>query len=270
MERILIIDGNNIAVRAWHVGNINNFFSMIRKVIHNINPHYFIIVFDNGKKSWRHKLYPEYKADRKETPEDLIASLSNLSHVLVKHNICVLDGPEADDVIYGICMSKQAEEIYKYILSSDKDMFGLVSNDIRAITFGRSFTERDIVTEDFVYEKMNVWPYQYHEFKALVGGHDNVPGCPLVGEKAAKFLLIQFGTIEEIYNYIDDIDILPLRDKARIKQSLIDNKEQVELSIELSRIRPNAPAFHLEDCIVPDGALISAMAAEMGELNGNV
>lgn len=266
-KRFLIVDGNNIAARSYYVGNCFNFFSMIDKVQRRVAPHYMAIVFDDARPDWRKKLYPAYKADREESPDSLIMWLTNLRDRLEKTDVAIFTAPEADDAIFGILVSGDAEgeDLDFYIFSSDKDMYGLVDEDTKLVIPG-DYDQNPMGPKE-VFESLGVWPYQVPEYKALVGGHDNIPGCPLVGAKSAAVLLQEFTSIANIYEAIDGIDNLRLRNKAKIKQSLLDNKKDVELSLELSKMYPNVREFTLDECEnLLDSVTVSAIIKDLARV----
>lgn len=270
MIKLLIVDGDNIAHRAFHTSKFS-FFSMLDKAIKRTEPERVAFAFGNGEKGWRHKQYPAYKANRKPPPIGLKRWLSDLVHALFSAGLGVYEDTEADDVINTI-LSRFLYEAdsplsrHAWILSSDKDMYSLVDHDCSVLTFkrcGESHYQQQAVGKQEVRDELGVWPFQVSYYKALVGGHDNVPGCPLIGKKSAQILLGEFTSISNIYDNIDDIDCISLRKKKEIKQSLLDNRQQVELSAELSEITFSRLRIDFDRCVVPDAITLSQVVTNL-------
>ncbi len=268
MERFLIIDGDNLACRAYYAGNIFSFFSMIMQVVDNLTPHGCAFAFGNGEQSWRHKAFPAYKADRDETPDALVAWLVNLVDALKLSGLAVFEGPEADDIVKSLTFVESYDEhesgpsLY-YTLSSDQDMYALSDINNTIISFAGSFVDRINMTPEDVFQKLGVRPGQIADYKALVGGHDNIPGIPRIGKKSAATLLQLFDNIEGIYEYIDDLDsdTLVLRNKKNIKAGLLKHQDDIKFWQELCQL--TAPALEgnpkIEDCLVPNREIVSGI-----------
>lgn len=214
------------------------FTNTLNDVLKNQQPTHIGVVFDPAGPTFRHIEYPEYKANRQETPEDLRASVPYVKQIIEAFNIPILevDGFEADDVV-GTIAKKAAREGYTvYMMTPDKDYCQLVEDNIfmykpRSFGSGIDIMGIDEVNEKFAVEK----PMQVIDILGLWGdSSDNVPGAPGIGEKTAKKLIAAYGSIEGIYENIDDL-------KGKQKEKLIDNKEQVMLSKYLVTIKTDVP-----------------------------
>jgi DNA polymerase-1 len=237
--KLLIVDGSNIATRAYYAGNPFSFFSMVNKAVKAVEADRIVYVFDSGEKGWRHELYPAYKADRKEKPDELILYLNRVVQYLVEAGAAVFQGPEGDDIIASLVAElpyqMKTGEYKIFILSSDTDLYAIFAQDATVINVIKP-PNMNLINFKDVKNELGIWPSQVAEFKALVGGHDNIPGCPLVGAKSAAILLSEFMSINNMYEHIEDVTILPLRRTEDIKKSLIEHKKQVELSLHLSTL----------------------------------
>ena len=241
MDKFLLIDGNNIAFRAYYaLPNLQNskrektsvlfgFSNILIKTIQELKPKYLAIAFDKGKKTFRHKMYNFYKAKRTPTPEDLIVQMPKLKELLKIMNIKVLeeDEIEADDILGILSKSYNTEN---YILSADKDVLQLVSNNTTVIAPKKGVTETIYYTPEKLKEVMGITPAQIIELKALMGdASDNIPGVLGVGEKTAVNLLQTYETLDGVYEHIDEI-------KGKLKEKLEDDKENAYLSKKLATI----------------------------------
>lgn len=253
MEKFVIIDGNNLMFRAFYAlpqlsnfdGEISNavfgFTNMLVKVIKEENPKYIAVAFDVAKKNFRHEKFPEYKGTRKPTPPELISQFPIAKELLKKMKICVVekDGLEADDLMG--CLSRQfnTENI---IVSADRDSFQLISDNTRVMCPLKGITETVMLNMDNIEEFYGVKASQVVDLKSLMGDtSDNIPGVSGVGEKTAKTLIQKYQSLDNIYAHIDEIT-------GKLKEKLINDKEQAYLSQELATIVTNQKLeYSLED-----------------------
>ncbi|AEO08769.1 DNA polymerase I [Buchnera aphidicola str. Ak (Acyrthosiphon kondoi)] len=217
----------------------------ILKMIDNILKKYekskkIIIVFDSPQKTFRTKLFKEYKKNRSPMPNSLSIQIPPLFEILKKIGIKILTMPgiEADDIIGSLSykLEKKGEKIL--IISHDKDMLQLVSPNINI------FNKKDnrIITPEVIKERYGIKPKEFIDFLALIGDvSDNIPGVPKIGIKTALSLLHKFSNIKNIYNNIENIKLLPFRNAKNIAIQLKDNKKQAFLSYELAAIKLNIP-----------------------------
>jgi DNA polymerase-1 len=263
----ILIDGHSLAFRAYYAFAVSRqgllrtstgiptsicfgFINSLLQVIDSQQPQYLAIAFDRGELTFRHEADANYKATRKETPEDFIPDLKNLQELLLGFNLQIvsLPGYEADDVIG--TMAKQASEAgYKVkIVSGDRDLFQLVEQDkIGVLYIDRNSVKSASVYREFapidVEEKLGVQPQQVVDYKALCGDKsDNIPGVRGIGEKTAVKLLQEYGSLEGIYNNLDLIT-------GATKKKLEEGTKDAEHSRHLAQIVIDAPIqVELENC----------------------
>ena len=241
MEKFVIIDGNNLMFRAFYAlpqlanfqGEISNavfgFANMIIKVIKDVQPKYMAVAFDYGKKNFRHERFKEYKGTRKPTPPELISQFPIAKDMLNKMNIKVIEkqGLEADDLIG--CLSKKFDT-ENIIVSADRDIFQLVNDNTTIMFPKKGITETIAITKDNMKELYGVNPNQVIDLKSLMGdASDNIPGVDGVGEKTAISLIEKYGSLDNVYENIDEI-------KGKLKEKLINDKEYAYLSQYLATI----------------------------------
>ena len=257
MKRILVIDGNSIINRAFygvrplttksgkHTNAIFGMINIISKQMNAIKPDYAAVAFDLKHPTFRHELYPEYKAGRHATPEELKSQFPDAKECLSLMGIHVLEMPgyEADDLQGTVAMmAYESEDVESYVLSGDRDLLQLIGDRVSVLLA----TNQDTITmrrAEFN-EKYGVEPEQFVDMKALMGdSSDNIPGVAGVGEKTAGNLIREFGSLDGIYENIDDKRI-----SKGVREKLIRDKENAYLSKKLAAIETNAPvSFSLEE-----------------------
>ncbi len=217
---------------------IYGFTNTLVDVLHKESPSHIAVVFDPGGPTFRHEIYKEYKAHREEMPEDIRKSIPYIKKIIAGFNIPIIqvDKYEADDVIATLA-KKVAEKDHKaYMMTPDKDYAQVVGDKIVMYKPGRGGKEAEVLDADKIREKYKIKdPEQIIDILALMGdSSDNIPGAPGVGEKTAQKLIAKYGSVENLYENIEDL-------KGKQKEKLIENKEQVMLSKELVTIDLNAP-----------------------------
>ena len=241
---LTLIDGNSLLFRAYYgvhsrltradgtpTGAVYGFVNMILPVLATANPNdSFVCVFDASRISFRQSIYPEYKANRDETPADLITQSFMVRECMSAIGMPVLciPGVEADDVI--ATLSRQFCDMHDKtrIITSDKDLMQLVSHCV-FLYDGMKQTE---IHDQQVFEKFGVKPSQVIDAQSLIGDTaDNVPGVHGIGPKKAAELLTQFGTLDGIYEHIDEIK------NERIRNMLIDGRDNAYLSKKLVTLK---------------------------------
>lgn len=198
----LIVDGHNLATRSYYTGNLFNFYNMIRGALGDVEPESLIVVFDDNKSCWRRRLYPAYKDNRQEKPQDLITYLDILPRTLIDAHIPFAHWDEADDYIYTITRTQEHQDI---ILSSDKDLYGAVNDWTKILGFNGSFSEREFIGDSRVLDIIGVPPSRFSLYKALVGdSSDNVGGVNKIGPKKALDIMNTYAptayTVQELYD----------------------------------------------------------------------
>ena len=250
MKKILVIDGNSIINRAFFGvrplttksgKNTNAIFGMVNIVsrqLDAIKPDYAAVAFDVKAPTFRHQMFSEYKAGRSPTPPELLEQFPEAKIIMELMGIHALEMPgyEADDIQGTIAKLANAENgMESYVLSGDRDLLQLIDENVSVLLAGNSETKL-MRTPEFV-EKYGITPDLFVDMKALMGdSSDNIPGVRGIGEKTAATLIQNFGTLEGIYENIDDKRIT-----KSVREKLISGKDDAFLSRELARIDINAP-----------------------------
>ena len=221
------------------------FTNSLLHILKNEQASHIAIAFDTKAPTERHIQFKEYKAQRQETPEDIINNLPYIHKIIEGLNIHSIskDGYEADDIIGTMAVQLSKKHYYVYIVSADKDYGQLLNDRIFIYKPGRSGDDAEVVDVKKVCEKWQIQkPEQIIDILGLMGDtSDNIPGVPGIGEKTAAQLIHQFGSIENIYKHIDEV-------KGKLKDKLIEYKEQAFLSRQLATINTDVPIdFSLED-----------------------
>jgi DNA polymerase-1 len=220
--RLLLLDGHSLAYRAFFALPAENFSTttgqptnavygftaMLINVLRDEQPTHVAVAFDRSEPTFRHEQYVEYKANRRETPEDFRSQLSLIFEVLDALGIARLSAPgyEADDVIATLATRAENEGMDVLIVTGDRDVLQLVDGHVTALLTRRGITEMSRFTPEAVEEKYGLTPQQYPDFAAIRGDpSDNLPGIPGVGEKTATKWIQQFGSLEELVNRVDEV-----------------------------------------------------------------
>ena len=249
-QKLILIDGNSILYRAFfalpllsndkgvYTNAVFGFTKMLMKVLEEENPSHIMIAFDAGKTTFRHAKYKDYKGGRQKTPPELSEQFLLVRELLDASSIVhyELEQYEADDII-GTLAKKAAQANFNVqVITGDKDMLQLVSEDIHVQITRKGISELDIYTPEFLEEKLTIKPEQVIDMKALMGdSSDNIPGVTGVGEKTAIKLLNQFGTLENIYQNLDQVN------GKKLKENLTNQKDLAFLSKELVTINQDSP-----------------------------
>lgn len=215
------------------------FVNIITSLLEKEKPERVAIVFDRPEPTFRHIQFPEYKANRDEFPEDLVPQLARIKEFLdlIRMPRLEMAGYEADDVIGTIAKQASKNDIKVFCLTSDKDYYQLVDENIRLMKPSRLSNEDfDYVGVNDVPEKFGVTPQQVIEVMALTGDAvDNIPGVKGIGEKTAIPLIQKYGSLEKLYENLNEID------KASVKSKLEQDREKAFLSKELVTIMTTVP-----------------------------
>lgn len=250
-KRLFIIDFMAMAFRNFHAFSRNPLSTasgfptssifgcsqFLMKLLNDEKPEYIIAACDSPEKTFRHDIYPKYKANRSEMPEDLSKQLPALFRLLETMNIKIYSEPgfEADDIIGSMCVQWAKEDLDIYIVSGDKDFMQLIKPGV-TLYAPKKAGKVSIIGVDGVKEYFGVTPEQVIDTQALIGdGIDNVPGVPGIGAKGAAKLINDFGTLDEIYKNLDSIT------NKRQKLGLEENKELAYLSKTLVTIKTDMP-----------------------------
>ncbi len=213
------------------------------RILEQEKPEYLAVAFDTGK-TFRDKLYPEYKATREKMPDDLRVQIERIRQMVDAFNIprLEMDGYEADDVLGTIARQAAAQGLGVKIITGDRDLLQLVDERVAVYVAGDDKTF--ITPEDVQASKFGVRPEQVVDYKAIVGDtSDNIPGVPGVGEKTALGLLNKFKTLDEIYKHIDEVEnrwrtkLEAGRDSAYLSRDLATIRTDLSIKLDLERAR---------------------------------
>ncbi len=249
MKKMLVIDGNSIVNRAFygirplttkeglHTNAIYGFVNILLKNLQSLSPDYAAVAFDLKAPTFRHKEYAEYKAGRHAMPDELKMQMPYAKRIASALGFAVLEkeGYEADDILGTLANMGEQNSVEVFVLTGDRDSLQLISDTTKVLLSGNT----DTVTFDRekFFEKYTIQPEQFVDLKALMGdSSDNIPGVAGVGEKTAIKLIAAEGSLEKLYEGIEDKDI-----SASLKQKLITSKDMAFLSQFLARIERNAP-----------------------------
>jgi DNA polymerase-1 len=255
-KKIILIDGNALVHRAYHAipplsttkGEPTNavfgFTSMLINALNEIKPDYIAVAFDVGR-TFRHDEFAEYKAQRPSMPSDLARQFERVRQVVAAFNIPSfgVEGYEADDVLGTLARQAEAKEIETVIVTGDLDALQLVDEHTRVLTSRGHFSDTVTYDEAAVRERYGLSPQQLIEFKALKGDpSDNIPGIPGIGDKTASKLVTEFGTVEAVFDHLDQVE-------AKTRAKLADKREQALQSKRLATIVTDVPiTLELDAC----------------------
>lgn len=265
MKKLLIIDGNSILNRAYYgirmlnapdgtpTNAVYGFLNIFFKCLEEEQVDMIAVAFDVKEKTFRHKMYDLYKAQRKPAPEDFLVQLPIIKDVLSKMNVCCIEKPgyEADDIIGTVASICDREKIECIILTGDKDDLQLASDNvkIKLVITRMGKTETTLYSGKDVYEKYGVTPEEFIDVKALMGDtSDNIPGVKGIGEKTAFSLIQSYKSLDSIYSDVENIEA-----SASVKNKLIEGKEDAYLSKKLATIDLNVPLTQtLDDFLIKE------------------
>ncbi|WP_032551075.1 DNA polymerase I [Vibrio fortis] len=245
---LILIDGSSYLYRAFHAypGTMSNgdiptnaiygVVNMLRSMMRQFASDRIAVIFDAKGKTFRDDMYPEYKANRPPMPDDLRCQIEPLHNVIRAMGLPLISipGVEADDVIGTLASQASKAGMPVLISTGDKDMAQLVDDNVTLIN-----TMTNVVMDrEGVIEKFGIPPELIIDYLALMGDKvDNIPGVPGVGDKTATALLQGIGSIEKLYQNLDDIAALGFRGSKTMAKKLVDNEENAKLSYELATIK---------------------------------
>ena len=252
MAKLLLLDGHSLAYRAFFAlpadlatkaGTVTNavygFTSMLTKVIADEQPSLIAVAFDApGGSTYRYELDPDYKAGRKETPDLFAAQLPLIDEVLQALEITQLrvPGVEADDVIATLATRAAEEGIDVVIVTGDRDSYQLVRDPhIKVLYNKRGVSDYALYDEAGIVERTGgVTPAQYLDYAALRGDtSDNLPGVPGIGEKTAAKLITTYGTLEGIFEHLDDLPPKQRTNLGEFKERVFKNRDMSRLALDV-------------------------------------
>ena len=247
-QKLVLIDGHSILNRAFygvpdlsnaeglHTNAIYGFLNIMFKILEEEKPEYLAVAFDVHAPTFRHKMYEAYKGTRKPMPEELREQVPVMKEVLKAMHITIMEqaGLEADDILGTLAKKAEQAGIEVSLVSGDRDLLQIATDHIKIripkTKQGRTEIE-DYYAAD-VQAAYQVTPVQFIELKALMGDTaDNIPGVPKVGEKTAQALMVEYGSLDNIYAHVEEIS------KKSIRESLIEHKDLADLSKTLATIK---------------------------------
>ena len=250
MDKIILLDGNSLSYRAFYAmpalknkkglytNSVYGFTLMLERILEDTKPKYALVAFDKGKETFRHKSYEAYKGTRDKTPTELVEQFGYVRELIESYGIKYEEhlDYEADDIIGSYAKIAEKAGLEVIIVSGDKDLTQLASDNITVYYTKRGVTEIDYYTPEFINEKYGLTPQQIVDMKGLMGDKsDNIPGIPGVGEKTAIKLLTEYETVESVLENIDNIS------GKKLKERLTEGKEDAILSKKLATIFTDVP-----------------------------
>ena len=251
INKLVLIDGHSILNRAFygipdltnaeglHTNAVYGFLNILFKITEEEQPDYLAVAFDLSAPTFRHEMYQEYKGTRKPMPQELREQVPVMKEVLQSMGILTMEkaGLEADDILGTMAKRGEAEGLEVALVSGDRDLLQIASEHIKIRipkTRGGKTEIEDYYAKD-VTEHYQVTPKQFIELKALMGDTaDNIPGVPKVGEKTATSLMVSYGSLDGIYEHLEEIS------KKSIHDSLKENRDLADLSLKLATINIDA------------------------------
>lgn len=259
MKRLVIIDGKSVFYRGYYAmgalstsdgtptGGIYGFAAIAMEIVRQLDPTKVVVAWDSkSSTSKRREIFPEYKAGRVKPGPDFYAQIPYLRDLILAlgWSFVECEDYEADDIIGTLALqADEAGDWETIIVSSDLDMLQIVDENTRMYRILKGFTNLEELDVPGVEEKYGIKKTQFLDLKALKGDtSDNIPGVPGVGEKTAVKLLKDFGTLEGVYEHLDEV-------QGATQNKLAAGKESAFMSYELAKIMTDAPV-KLED--LPD------------------
>ena len=240
-EKLLLVDGSSYLYRAFHAlpdlrssdgrptGAIFGVLNMLQKLIKSERPNYLSVIFDTPVKTFRHEIFPEYKANRQKTPDDLIAQIEPLHQAIINLGLPLLavDGVEADDVIGTLAVEADRRKVKTLIATGDKDMAQLVTENIHLIDTMKDHRMGPKEVE----EKFGIAPDRFIDYLTLAGDtSDNIPGVEKVGPKTAIKWISEYGSLDGVIQNADQI-------KGKVGENLVSALGQLDLFKTLVTIK---------------------------------
>ena len=247
-QKLVLIDGHSILNRAFygvpdlsnaeglHTNAIYGFLNIMFKILEEEKPEYLAVAFDVHAPTFRHKMYEAYKGTRKPMPEELREQVPVMKEILKAMHITIMEqaGLEADDILGTLAKKAEQAGLEVSLVSGDRDLLQIATDHIK-IRIPKTKQGRTEIEDYYAADVLaayQVTPLQFIELKALMGDTaDNIPGVPKVGEKTAQALMVEYGSLDNIYAHVEEIS------KKSIRESLIEHKDLADLSKTLATIK---------------------------------
>lgn len=258
-QTVWVVDSHSLIHQVFHaipqmtsprgepVAAVYGFARDLLYLLESKRPDFLFCAFDLPGKTFRHALYGDYKAGRREMHEDLVPQILSVHRMVVAMGIPVLEieGFEADDIVATVARCTDELGGHCFIVTGDKDCRQLITDRVKLYNIRKN----EVIDRDVLKEEWGIAPNQVVDFQAMVGdATDNVPGVPMIGPKAARELLEKYGTLDSILTHVDEIS-----GKAR-KENLLKYREQALLSRRLVRLDPQVPLLIDWKSARPEGA----------------
>ena len=247
-KRLLLFDGHALAFHSWFTSYPNKvvpgFFEMMSDAIEKHSPTHVIVTFDPPPPTFRHKLYPDYKANRPPVPEGLLEDCERVRQRLESLNVvfCTVEGYEADDVLGTLCSRASMSGFHTMILTSDLDLLQLVTPITEVEVFNQYWPTRFFGVAATKRRFGGIAPEHIPDYKALVGDKsDNLPGVPGIGDVSATAVLQECGRLDNVYEDLAVIRESRFRGAKRVASLLATNREQAFLMRTLTTIVCSVP-----------------------------
>jgi len=263
-KNLILIDSNAILHRAYHAlpplssqGQLTNalygFSAVLIRILKEFHPQYLAACFDLPQPTFRHLAYKEYKAKRIKPPQEFYDQIPLAKEILSAFKIPIIEKPgyEADDLIGTLAVkaTKESPDIEVIIITGDLDTLQLVGPRIKVWTLKKGIKEVSLMDVSAVKERYGFEPHLLADFKGLKGDpSDNILGVPSIGEKTAISLIKEFGPLENLYASLESENQDKIKIPARLKEILIQNKDQAFFSKNLALINTNVEL----DCSLKD------------------
>jgi DNA polymerase-1 len=238
-----------VTSKGMNTSAVFGFLLTLEEVLRKQKPSHIAVVFDTPQPTFRHLMYPEYKATRDETPEDIRIAVPYIKRLLDAYRIPVIEFPgyEADDIIGTLAKKASQKDFITYMMTPDKDYAQLVSDNIFMFKPSKSGSDSVKWGVDEIRKEFSVQdPLQVIDILALMGDTaDNIPGAPGVGPKTAMKLISEYGSIEELFKHTDDL-------KGKLKEIIEGYRDQIVMSRQLATIEINVPVELKEEDLVTE------------------
>ena len=246
---LMLIDGPSLVYRGYFalpplttsdgtlVNAVFGFLQIVLRGMADLKPDYAMVAFDLGKPAFRYVAYPDYKAGRPSMPDDLRTQFPIVREIVTRLGMPVLEveGYEADDVIGTLATQATAADVDTVMVSGDLDGLQLVDDHVRLLTTRMGVAATVVYDPARVMERYGLRPDQMLDYKALKGDtSDNLPGVPGVGEKTAISLLLEFGSLDNLFEHLDDV-------KGKLRERLAEHRDDAFMSREVGRIVTDLP-----------------------------
>ncbi|NWF89690.1 MAG: DNA polymerase I [Ignavibacteriaceae bacterium] len=251
-KKFVIIDAMALAYKAYFAfisrplstakgeptSAVFGFVTQLARILEETKPDYLAVAFDSKEKTFRHEEFENYKSSRAAMPDDMIPQIGRIKEIIEAMNIplYILPRFEADDLIGTAVREAKELGLDSYVITPDKDMNQLVNSKVKVLKPGKSSDEFVVFDEAKVKEEFGFEPKQMIDYLALVGdSSDDIPGVAGIGPKTATPLIQKYGSIENLYKHIDEIE------KESLRNKLLQNKDNAFLSKRLATINCEVP-----------------------------